>query len=344
MINRTLRYKKILFIHPGSINKPSYIHKALVNLKLNFETIYCSKYIDYYSRKKHTNSYKKIFEKLFFPSDPFGANKDIKKKIINNSYDLIIIQKNNILRPSTYSFIKKRNITILSFYDDNYLKLHNMSMYFIFSIKYFDFLITIHRDSFFNYYSSKFVNNTCKLYLDFPSINKEILNNIDKNIKKINDRILFIGIATHERYIIINNLSKKFKIDVYGAYWDRYKFLNHNVKVNYKTITGSNYFKILQRYKIVLPLPRKENSDLLNYKCAEILGINGLLIIEENILSKKIQMLFDNVYLYNSNEDLVKIISNLMVKQIDYKFRKNSLIFNKYNMFFESRIKRVIYN
>ena len=36
----------------------------------------------------------------------------------------------------------------MSFYDDNYLKFHNMSFYFIFSIKYFDYLLTIHRDSF----------------------------------------------------------------------------------------------------------------------------------------------------------------------------------------------------
>ena len=52
MINHTLKYKNILFVHPGSVNKPSYIHKALVNLKVNFDVMYCSKFIDYYSKEK----------------------------------------------------------------------------------------------------------------------------------------------------------------------------------------------------------------------------------------------------------------------------------------------------
>ena len=343
MINHTLKYKNILFVHPGSVNKPSYIHKALVNLKVNFDVMYCSKFIDYYSRKKNTNSFKKIFEKLFFPPDIFGANKEIKKKIVKKNYDLVILQKNNIIKPSTYSFIKKRNIQIMSFYDDNYLKFHNMSFYFIFQSNLWLFINNTQR-LFFNYYSSKFVNSKCKLYLDFPSINFEFLNNIDQSKKKINDRILFIGIATPERFKVLNYLSKKVKIDVYGAYWDRYKFTSKNINVNFKTITGRNYVNILKKYKIVLPLPRRENSDLLNYKCAEILGINGLLIIEENNLSKKIQMLFKNVYLYKSNESLIELICNLLTKSVDYDFKKNSVIFHKYNMFFESRIKRVISN
>ena len=55
-------------------------------------------------------------------------------------------------------------------------------------------------------------------------------------------------------------------------------------------------------------------------------------------------MLFKNVYLYKSNESLIELICNLLTKSVDYDFKKNSVIFHKYNMFFESRIKRVISN
>ena len=346
MINHKLKYKNILFVHPGSKNKPSYIQNALNNLKIKFDVFFCSEFTDYYSRKEN-NFKKKFLEKILLPSDSYNANSNLINKVKNNKYNLIIFQKNNIIRPSTYKFIKNQNTKILAFYDDNFLKIQNLSLYLILSVNYFDYFITIYRDSLFNYYSSRFINNKCKLYLDLPSINSNLIKSNYKNTNNntlITDRVLFIGIATQDRYLKLLDLSNhNIKIDVFGAYWDRYEFNNKNIKVVYKTIVGDDYFNILKNYKIILPLPRKENSDLLNYKCAEILGINGLLILDNNSLSFKLKLIFDNVYLYETIGELANIIKLLFTKKIKYNKKKNLHLFIKNNMFFESRLKRVIY-
>ena len=186
------------------------------------------------------------------------------------------------------------------------------------------------------------IKNKSKLYLDYPSVN--IINN-SKTIKnKISNKILFIGIATRDRYHNIIDLSRNgFKIDVYGAYWDRYIDKDEkNINVFYKTVTGDDYLTLISKYKIVLPFPRKENSDLLNYKCAEILYVNGILIVEKNNLSLNLKKYFDNVFIYSNSIELFKILKKVMSSSYKIDLNKNKKIYFKLNMFFETRIMRIL--
>ena len=342
MKKNLFKNNKILFVHPGSENKTSYIKNALDFYKLKYDIFYCSDFKDYYERKNSIKGFFiKIFDKLFLPIDSNEANRRLVEIYSNKIYDIVIFQKNNLIRPKTYNLLSKKS-KLISFYDDNYLKIHNLSIYYIFSIKYFDYLITIYRDSYFNFISSLLIKNKSKLYLDYPSVN--IINN-SKTIKnKISNKILFIGIATRDRYHNIIDLSRNgFKIDVYGAYWDRYIDKDEkNINVFYKTVTGDDYLTLISKYKIVLPFPRKENSDLLNYKCAEILYVNGILIVEKNNLSLNLKKYFDNVFIYSNSIELFKILKKVMSSSYKIDLNKNKKIYFKLNMFFETRIMRIL--
>lgn len=333
---------KILFVHPGSSNKESYIKNALDYYNINYDIFHCSEFTEYYAREiNFKNIINKLFDKFFIPIDTNNANSKLIKFYLKKKYDVVIFQKNNLIKPSTYKQIHK-NSKVISFYDDNFLKFHNLSIYYIFSIKYFNYLITIYRDNYFNYISSILLKNNSKLFLDFPSIN--ILKNSKKIKNKINNKILFIGIATADRYKKILDLSRNgFTIDVYGAYWDRFfKKKVLNINVFYKTVTGIKYLDLISKYKIVLPFPREENSDLLNYKCAEILYVNGILIVENNFLSQNLKKYFDNVFLYNNSSELIQIIAEVMNNDYKINLSKNKKIYFKLNMFFESRLLRVL--
>lgn len=342
MKKNLFKYKKILFVHPGSQNKTSYLKNALDYYKLQYDIFYCSDFKDYYERKNTIKSFlTKIFEKFFLPIDIINANKRLINIYSKKNYDLVIFQKNNLIKPKTYKSLSKKS-KLVSFYDDNFLKIHNFSIYYILSIKYFDYLITIYRDSYFNFISSILIKNNSKLYLDYPSIN--IINNSMKITKKISNKILFIGIATRDRYKNLIELSRNgFKIDVYGAYWDRYFDKNEkNINCFYKTVTGNDYFTLISKYKIVLPFPRKENSDLLNYKCAEILYLNGILIVEKNNLSLNLKKYFENVFIYNNTTELIKILKKVMNLTVKIDLNKNKEIYFKLNMFFETRLLRML--
>ena len=345
-LNNILKKQKILFVNPGSSKKFSNIKEALLYNDYSFDEIYAApNFKNYYEREKNINYFiSRFFDKFGFPFDLNNFNKKLLLKVIQSKYDIIIIGKVNFLKPGTLKKIKKysKNSKIISWVDDNMMKMHNSSYFFLSCLKYYDLVTSVERDSIFEEKIKSKINKNTKLFLTLPSANRLIHK---KNIKKpVSKKLCFVGFGDNERFKLLNEISHYHEIDIYGSGWDKFKNINNdNLMIKRITLPNDHGF-IISDYFINLNIPRNSNDDWANYKLVELMASN---IFAIHKYSEKLNNYFiegESIVTFKNINDLLNKI-NYYMQNYDkaLEIRENSYnIVKKLDLFFDKKLKNIL--
>ena len=345
-LNNILKKQKILFVNPGSSKKFSNIKEALLYNDYSFDEIYAApNFKNYYEREKNINYFiSRFFDKFGFPFDLNNFNKKLFLKVIQSKYDIIIIGKVNFLKPGTLKKIKKysKNSKIISWVDDNMMKMHNSSYFFLSCLKYYDLVTSVERDSIFEEKIKSKINKNTKLFLTLPSANRLIHK---KNIKKpVSKKLCFVGFGDNERFKLLNEISHYHEIDIYGSGWDKFKNINNdNLMIKRITLPNDHGF-VISDYFINLNIPRNSNDDWANYKLVELMASN---IFAIHKYSEKLNNYFiegESIVTFKNINDLLNKI-NYYMQNYDkaLEIRENSYnIVKKLDLFFDKKLKNIL--
>tara|TARA_B100000575_G_C23122534_1_gene649808 strand:- start:155 stop:2182 length:2028 start_codon:yes stop_codon:yes gene_type:complete len=345
-LNNLSKKQKILFVNPASEQKYSNIKEALIFNNCNFDEIYASpNFSNYYQRTRNIKYFiRRFFEKIGLPIDFDQFNKKLFLKIIKSKYELVIIGKVNFLKPNTIKKIKSfsTNSKIVSWVDDNMTKMHNSSHFFLKALKYYDLIVSVKRDKIYEKNLKSRINKNAKLFLTLPSANRKI--NIKNNTKPFNKNLCFVGFGDKERFNILHQLSKNYKIDIYGSGWDRFNYRNNkNFVIKNKTLPYNHNF-IISEYIINLNIPRSSNNDWANYKLIELMASNIFAIHKYSIHLEKYFKEGESIVTFKNMEELLKKINYYnQNKDKTLEIRENSFkIIKKLDLYYDTKLKDIL--
>ncbi|WP_405607778.1 glycosyltransferase [Polaribacter sp. Asnod1-A03] len=236
------------------------------------------------------------------------ANKNILKKIKENYYDVIWIDKGIVINKGTLNFIKKNSpkTKIVSYSPDNMALRHNQSQNYLECIPLYDYIFTnksyiLEDMKSLGAKSIQFVNNSYEAAFHYPrSLSKE-------DIKRLGGDIGFIGTWEEERcksilYLVDHGVPVK----VFGGgKWNDYKDYSPHLEI-VPGVYSEDYSKALQALKISLCFLRKINFDQQTTRSVEIPACKGFMMAER---TEEHQMLFkekEEAVFFNSNEELLQ--------------------------------------
>lgn len=345
-LNNLLKKQKILFVNPASEKKFSNIKEALLFNNCNFDEIYASpNFSNYYNRNRNIKYFiTRFFDKIGLPIDFNQFNKKLFLKIIKSKYELIIIGKVNFLKPYTLRKIRNfsTNSKIVSWVDDNMTKMHNSSYFFLKSLKYYDLIVSVKRDNIYEKNLKSRINKNAKLFLTLPSANREI--NIKNNTKPFNKNLCFVGFGDNERFKILQQLSKSYKIHIYGSGWDRFKnSKNQNFVIKNKTLPY-NHNSIISEYIINLNIPRSSNNDWANYKLIELMASNIFAIHKYSDHLEKYFKEGESIVTFKNMEELLKKINYYnQNKDKTLEIRENAFkIIKKLDLYYDKKLRDIL--
>jgi len=299
---------KILFV--GDLNeygRSIYRSYALKRLGHNIDAISHSKIADRNSILKHSLIYR-ISWKLKLPIDESGVNKNIIAHVNEKKYDVLWIEKGNDIRPSTLSYVKKKNpnIKILSISEDDMYASHSHSLWYRFGISKYD---TVFTTKLFNlkeliFFGAKRTVLFMDSYID--EIHKPIkLSKSD--IDKFSADVSAIGAYEYERAQTLLFLAKNgIKVTVWGSNWQLYKKKHKNLIIKNLYLFNETYSKAINASKINLNFLRKINRDEITSRSIEIPACGGFMIAERTSRHKKIFREGVEAEYFSSNEELLK--------------------------------------
>ena len=323
MLSKYKINKNLLFI--GDLNtytRTFQRYKILEKIFQNTHTISSEKIFVPGIHKNNKNFIFRFFFKFGIHLDNNNINKNIHVYIKKFKIDVIWIEKVNCLSINLIKLLRNNHILIY-YTNDNINKFHNISINYVFFIKYFHFLL-IPKD-----YSLKTKKNRPKVYKFYRSFDNNYIP-MKKNYEKKTIDIVFIGTYEKERFETLNNAANNlnYVIEIFGNGWSKVKNANHNLIIHNKPLYNQELLSTLRKSKIALNFLRKKNNDQTTGRSFEILATNTFMISE---ISKVHLELFENhkecVY-FRNYKDLVKNI-NFYLKNEDKRETISNNGFNK---------------
>lgn len=311
--------QKILIVSNGYPSKINHIYNAFKskeNLDVELEPLWIDK-------PRITFMYR-VFNKLKIPLDSDNINSRMMEKIKSFEPDILIVIKGGAIYPWNFKQIKKLypQVKLISWSPDDMYVSHNRSLYYTYSLKYYDVVFSMK-----SYNIEELKSLGAKkvefLYQAYSNIFHKPCEDCSK-IKNKND-VLFIGYAEKERFDFMNYLAQNgVRIDIYGDGWHSKEYANANDYLNIirKPLLGTNYANALSCYKISLCFLRKANRDLHTSRSIEIPACGGFMIAERTDEHKKLfkedkeavyfdtkEALLEKVNYYIENEKERRVIS-----------------------------------
>jgi len=320
-----MKYKqKLLFISNSSPNRINHILDAFKNR----DDLIVEELHQYKNNIKRT-FFTKVFDKLKLPLDIDNLNQRLLNKIDEFKPDIIFIVKGNVIYPWSLKKIKNKypNIKLISFSNDNMSLWNNKSLYYHYSINYYDLVISIRIEAY------KKIEKFCKtnvIYIDKSYSKKyHTFNYYDDKYKKYD--VVFVGSYEKERFETMKYLANKgIKIDIFGAMWNKVKNkqISSNLNIHFKEVVGDKYSETLRSAKIVLGFLRQKNLDTQTSRTFEIPATGAFVIMQwtsnqdrlfksnqEMVYFKDKEDLFKKIQYYlNNEEERKKIIDNAKLR------------------------------
>ena len=245
---------------------------------------------------------------IYLP-DCNSANKNIKKLIKLNKYDVVWIDKGVTINPRTLKRIHKiqPQAQIISYSPDNMVLRHNQSQNYLKCISLYDYHITtksyILDDM--KKLGAKNVIFVCKSYEEKFHYPRHITEN---DLKRLGADVGFVGAWEKERMESILYLTRNgIKVRVFGdKKWKICKDDNPNLVIEDHGLYDEDYSKSFRCFKISLCFLRKMNFDQQTSRTMEIPASGGFMLAER---TEEHKMLFEEgkeAEFFESNEELLE--------------------------------------
>ncbi|MBK9983469.1 MAG: glycosyltransferase family 1 protein [Saprospiraceae bacterium] len=229
-----------------------------------------------------------------------------------NTPDALLIIKGQFVSPSFLEKMKKKGIYLINYNPDHPLYFEtdapgnrNVKE----SIELYDLIFT---------YSSVIKN---EISIRLPLSRIEILpfgyedsyysSNLISDSELIR-KVVFAGTADKTRSEFIKELVKnEIYVDVYGGGFNRYFTSASPYLTICPSVSGLEYFSLLQRYMISMNLYRQQNKGGHNMRSFEIPSVGGLQLVEYSDQMNQFFMNKEEVFLYKNPEDVYDLIYNI---------------------------------
>lgn len=249
----------------------------------------------------------RVFWKLRLPLDNMRINATLLAEIQKSSFEVIWIEKGNMVRPGTLAAIKKiaPHAVLISCSEDDMYAWHGHSLWYRWGLHYYDCLFTTK------------VYNLQELGLFGAKKIKLFLDSYDEKIHRPiqltdSERIRFgcdvgaIGAFEPERAASLQFLAENgIRVSVWGNGWRDWVGCHPNLNVRNEFLFGEDYSKAICATKINLNFLRKINRDEVTSRSVEIPACGGFMLSERTQRHQDFFVEGREAEFFSSNEELL---------------------------------------
>lgn len=274
--------KKILYV--GDLNQYGRGYQRYITLKAmghNVDAI-SHTYVSKPNEIVRPTLMYRIFWKLKLPIDDMKVNSQVLQKIKENKYDVVWIEKGNMLKPWVLKKIKALSpaTTLISCSEDDMYVSHGYSMWYKLGLKNYDFVFTTKA-----YNVSELKEfNAKKVILFLDSYSEYIHHPFELTAEektKYECEVSAIGAFEPERAASVLYLAENgIKVHIWGGLWQSWLRKHPNLIVHNQFLFGEHYAKAICATKINLNFLRKINRDEVTSRSVEIPACGGFMIAE----------------------------------------------------------------
>ena len=280
----------------------------------------------------------KIKDKLFYEIIETIINKQIKKIVNNNQFDLFLVMRGDHLYPETLEYCRKKVNKIANWNTDDLFNKLNSSQLIIDSVKYYD----VHFSPRFNL-KNEYLNKGAKTFKKLNWYYRYGINYENLLIKPNNyiHESTFIGSWSERRESLLMGL-KDFNLKIFGWGWnkniDKSKYLKWSISPSVSILQMHNEFN---KSKINLNILTFENRDSTNLRNFEIPASGGFQLTErsdeileifeedkEIVCFSSKEELFDKYLFYLKNDSIREKIAEAGTRKI---FQNNHSLIDRLN-------------
>lgn len=261
-----------------------------------------------------SNLLEKITWKLRLPADISGANKKIINAVRQDKFEVIWIEKGNTIKPKTLRLIK--NISpfakIISCSEDDMYAKHNRSLFYKWSLPYYDIVFTT---KVYNLAELKSLGaKKTELFLDSYDENLHRPMSLSEEEKKrFSCDVSCIGAFEEDRAMRMLDLANRgIKIVVWGNNWGSWVGKHPNLIVKNEHLFKDNYAKAICATKININFLRKINRDEVTSRSVEIPACGGFMVAERTKRHLEFFKEGEEAVFFNTNNELYDLIKKYL--------------------------------
>lgn len=224
----------------------------------------------------------RVFWKLRFPIDDMKVNSQVLDKVKTKKYDVIWIEKGNMMKPWVLKKIKELSpeTNLISVSEDDMYVRHGYSEWYRLGLKYYDCVFTTKA---YNVTELKSFNaKKVVLFLDsFSEFLHHPFRLLPDEKGLYGCDVSAIGAFEPERADSVLFLAEKgIKVHVWGGLWQHWVGKHPNLIVHNQFLFGEEYAKAICATKINLNFLRKINRDEVTSRSVEIPACGGFMLTE----------------------------------------------------------------
>jgi hypothetical protein len=311
--------KKILFI--GDLNQYGRGYQRYQTLKeMGHDVVaYSHTYVSEPNKIRPPTLLYKIFWKLRIPLDDMGVNFALRREIKRNRYDVIWIEKGNMIWPWTLKHLKRAfpNSALISCSEDDMFVRHGHSLWYRWGICNYDIIFTTK-----TYNLSElllFGARRTSLFLDSYDEKKHkrmLLTDLQR--KRFSADVSAIGAFENERAMSMLYLAQNgIKITIWGNGWAGWVGRHPNLDVRNEFLFGEDYSRAISATRININFLRKINRDEVTSRSVEIPACGGFMLAERtgrhlSFFEEGIEAEF-----FSSNQELLEKVRIFLRKDLE---------------------------
>lgn len=264
-------------------------------------------------RKVFLRFYNRMVEKLFL------------QKIQHFQPDTIIVSKGLNLKSDFVYDLKELNIPIHNWNPDDFYSSMNGSKNLVASMGAYTSIISA-RKHLFDRYKQDGANKT--IYADWyyePSLHRP-------HGQKIEREIAFVGSWSLSREKFLSGID--IPIDIWGGGWEKSgKYLRSRHRLHYQILSQKQMSKVFNTTRFNINLLTDDNNDMSNLRMFEVPASRGTLITQRNEFSEQLFNKGEGCFLFDTIEDVNKIINERRDEQLMVCDRGYEIILGGKNTF-----------
>ena len=299
---------KILFV--GDLNEFGRGYQRCGTLQdLGHEIVSLSHSIIFQSKKIEPPSFiPRVFAKLRIPLDEMRVNKKCLQAMRSCSFDLVWIEKGNMIWPHTLWRIKKiqPSVKLVSCSEDDMYAKHGHSLWYRLGLKFYDVVFTTKK-----YNLKELISfGAQKTILFLDSFDERVHRPwiLSKGeLEKFSCEVSAIGAFEPERAESLLFLANKgIRVSVWGGGWEKWGGVHPNLHIKKQFLFGSDYCKAICATKINLNFLRKINRDQVTSRSIEIPACGGFMLAERTERHLEFFEEGHEAEFFASNDELLK--------------------------------------
>lgn len=258
------------------------------------------------------NIWTKIINKLsyygikFYLPDNTNINQKIIDEIKKEKYDIVWIDKGNIIYPKTLSMIKEMQpqCIIVHYMIDDFMNPYHASKQIIKDIPLYDYYI-VNRKKNIEELKERGCKNPIFTYMSYES-KFHFPRTLSKEDRiKLNSDVSFIGTYEKDRAESILYLAKRgVKVRIWGNGWKKFKNKNPNLIIENHGLYNEDFCKAIKCSKINLAFLRKKSRDLHTTRSFEIPACGGFMLAERTEEHQDLYVEDKEAVFFSTNEEL----------------------------------------